>query len=181
MAIDFVYETGEGLSDANSYLSTDEFLDFAFMLGYDVDTSNYDDIERKLMRGTLVLDSDFRNRFPGTRATITQALEFPRNNAYYIDGASIANNVIPKEIKMALTELFFLIESGTNLQPTIDPSGNLSMERIKVDSIEEERRYMRSGGGVLSKYKVVEDALSRITGGLAGAAQVTLHRAGGQF
>lgn len=179
MAIAFIPEDGTGLPDANSYLSVTDYKEIADLFGYDYSTLTDDVIERYLIRSTIVMDAEYRNMFPGERAVTGQALEWPREDAKYVDGEEISKTVVPKEIRYALTEMMEIIKAGTSLQPVISPTGVLKEERVKVDVIEESKKYNTDGLRSTDTYRTVEDALSRITGGVAGYAILRLQVVGG--
>lgn len=179
MAFQLIPETGEGVVSANSYLTVDEFQDYADLLGYDYSDIELVDIERKLIRSSMFLDSEFRFRYPGDRKK-NQGLEWPRDGAEYIDGESIEEDIVPHEVKSALVEMFFIVNEGVNIQPNISAEGRVTMERVKADVIEEEKRYA-SGSSRFARdtYTAVEDALSRITGGLSSLYDLKIERVGG--
>lgn len=177
MAIPFLVETGEGIPNSNSYMTIQELKDFS-----DVFMRNYDpyldeDIEKGLIQATLFLDSYFYGRFPGDRKE-NQGLEWPRENASYYDGEEIADDVIPKELKHALMEAFYIVKSGVDFQPAIAGNGILSAERVKVDVIEEEKKYNSSTFPKRTTYSVLEDAMSRVTGGMNNR-RLKIERVGG--
>lgn len=79
----------------------------------------------------------------GTRATETQALAWPRTDAV-INGRTIADNVIPREIQQATFDLALSILAGAaatsgsgDLVPGV-PNGDL--KRLKLDVLELEWR-----------------------------------------
>ncbi len=179
MAFQFIPETGEGIQGANSYLTLEEFYDYSDLYGYDYSNIDLQEIEQKLIRSSSFLDAEFRFRYPGDRPK-GQGLEWPREDAEYIDGEEIPEDVVPSEVKAATVEMFYVVNQGVNIQPNISTEGIVSMERVKADVIEEEKRYT-NGGVRLSRttYTAVEDALSRITGGLASLYDLKIIRVGG--
>lgn len=181
MAIEFTLETGEGIQNANSYVSTDEFRDISDAFGYVYSGFTETQIEIKLMRSAIILDADFRHRYPGTIVSGTQGLEWPRQNATYYDGTSILYTVVPKEVKYACVELVYLSFAGTNLQPVLPSNGPLREERVKVDVIEEQKKYNASSSTSKDYLSIVEDHMSRITGGKAVFGRIPLVRVGGGF
>ena len=176
---ELIVEYGTGVANANSYLSIDEFVDFAELLGYDPEIIPQERLEKRMMRATLIIDSRYRDDFPGKRATFEQGLEWPRVDAYYVDYYPIDVDVVPKEIKMALVETVFLLEQGRNLQPVVEKQGAIAMERVKADVIEEEVRYHSEAERMTEIYTVVEDVLSRITGGMSSRYDIKIIRVGG--
>ena len=179
MAFQFIPETGEGIPGANSYLTIEQFYDYSDLYGYDYSSIDLQDIERKLIRSSSFLDAEFRFRYPGDRKK-NQGLEWPREDAQYIDGEEIPEDVIPPEVQTAVVEMFYIVNQGVSIQPNISAEGRVVMERVKADVIEEEKRYI-AGGSRFARdtYTAVEDALSRITGGLASLYDLKIERVGG--
>jgi len=178
--VEFIVEDGTGLENSNSYLSIDRFKDISDLLGYDYTSLTDLQIERFLMRSAIILDSNFRSRLPGSRANTGQALEWPREYAYYVDQERIMNDIVPKEVEMASVEMLYLLNSGVNPQANIDPVGVLKEERVKVDVIEEQKKYATATGGPKRQVLVsVEDAMSRITGGVGSLYRLNIIRVGG--
>ena len=178
--MEFIVEDGTGLSNSNSYLSVDKFKDYSDLYGYDYTGLSDTQIERYLMRGTIIIDSQFRSRFPGYRAVSGQALEFHRGDAYYVDGDMIDSESVPKEVENALVEMVYSLNSGVNPQTNILPEGALKEERVKVDVIEEQKKYATTSGGPKRTIIVaVEDAMSRITGGIGSLYDLKIIRSGG--
>jgi len=175
----FAHEDGTGLATANSYVDLDTFKDFADTFGYDYSSLTDTQIETLLIRATMVLDAKYRSDFPGERQVVGQALEWPRSNAVYVDGEEIAESIVPKEVQIALTEMFYVIQSGQTVQPIISSTGSLELERVRIEgAVEEEKRYS-SSGAVRDIYTTVTDALSRITGGMEGYYDLKIIRVGG--
>jgi hypothetical protein len=174
MALDLIVENGTGVPNANSYLSIEEFQDLADMLGYDYSTFSTDDTMRKLIRSTIILESNYRIYYNGSRVTETQGLEWPREDATYYDKTDILSTVIPKEIKEATVEMVYGLEN--NLQPVISTAGSLREERVKVDVIEEQKKYYCVNKNDRPSLYTVEDAMSRITGGVGAKYRLTIQR-----
>lgn len=179
MALQFIPEDGSGVQDANSYLSVDELIDYADILGYDANDISPEVIEKRLIRAAIILDSRFRDRYKGSRANEGQGLEWPRSDATYADGEKIPDTTIPREVKLGIVEIFFLIESGTDMQPTIQAQGNIKSERVKADVVEEEIHYTSDVERYEDIYVKVEDVMSRITGGLSDRFKLRIVRVGG--
>lgn len=176
----FTPETGAGVVDANSYIDVATYKSISDLLEYDYSEYTDPTIEARLVRATLVLDSQYRRMFPGERKTETQGLEWPRSNAEYIDGVDIADDVIPREIQLATVEMVQILNAGSNIQPTISSSGELIYNRRRVEgAVEQEQRYSIQSGNRRDIYTSVMDAMSRITGGMAGYYNLEIKRVGG--
>lgn len=99
----FLVEDGTGLTDSNSYVSVQEFRDYFTDKGT---TFTQDDttIQGWLVSGTMY--ADLNSKFSGTMKTATQALEWPRVDAWnYRTRHQIASDSIPKELKNGICEL----------------------------------------------------------------------------
>lgn len=175
----FVPETGDGLENANSYLSLEDFKDISDLFDYDYSDFTDSQIEARLIRSTMILDSEYRMDFPGKRETDEQALEWPRHGAVYVDGADIDTGVVPKEVQYATVEMFYSLATGT-AQPVLSSNGAVAMERDRVEgAVERERRYRSDYNYRRDIYTTVTDALSRITGGLSSYSKLKIIRVGG--
>lgn len=178
MAIPFVVETGGGLPNSSSYLSLQEFKDFSDVFLKDYEEYLDEDLQKGLIQSTLFIDSYFLNRYPGSRKS-GQALEWPREKAFYFNKEEIADDVVPRELKLALMETFYLFKSGVEIQPVLRGNGVVTEERVKVDVIEEHKRYNTSSTPKRATFSVLEDAMARITGGMSSFYNLKIMRVGG--
>lgn len=178
MTIDFVVEDGTGLTDATSYITIDEFKQFWFNEDYDFDNLSDTEIQRLLNKSTAYIDSNYD--FPGYRSSSTQALEWVREGAYYLDGYDIDNDVVPSEVKKAVAEMAYLLNEGNNPNAIIGKEGKVIAESSQVDVIKESITYEE--GSVLSVdvYPSVDNLLYRLTGGVSNNFTLTLLRTGGE-
>jgi len=178
--IEFVVEDGTGLDNATSYVSIDEFKQYAENNGYDITALDTDaSIQVLLNKSTFVIDSTYMSVFPGYRGSSEQTLEFPRVDAFYIDGYAIKSDEVPKEIKNAVCEMAFLKFNGIDLQPVLEKSGSLRSEMVQVDVIKEAKEYFSGTDYDRDVLLVVEDALARITGGVSALYKLNIIRVGG--
>jgi hypothetical protein len=176
----FLAETGEGLAGANSYITVATLETIGDLFDYDF--SDYTDaqLEKKLMRATMVLDAQYRTSYPGERQNEGQGLEWPRSGATYIDGEEIDEDIVPVEIQNATVEMVQILIGTTTVQPVIESQGVLSAERVRIEgAVEEEKKYIIPSGSYRNVYTTVTDALSRITGGTAAHYQLHVIRDGG--
>jgi len=165
MAIQFILETGAGLSTATAYISLDELKQYWDNFGYDYSALTDDQLMQNINKCTQLLDSLYGSDWPGYRLTETQSLEWPREEAVYIDGIEIATDVVPPEIKNATSEYVkALLIDGVNPQPNQASTGTISKESVKVDVIEKSTTYTEysSQSSVRTYITSVRDALSRI-------------------
>ncbi len=139
----FIVEDGSGLPNSNAYVSVAAFREYHTDRG--VDLSAYTDAQLQV---AIIKATDFledRYRYIGQIRLSTQALEWPRINAFYRDGR--VASLVPVEItratlilgQIALTEDLFIL-------PTVSTNGQLvKRERVRVDVIEEAIEYQEGG------------------------------------
>lgn len=176
----FLAETGAGLSGANSYITVVTYKDIADTFEYDYSSLSDSEIEKKLIRASAMIDSQYRSAFTGTRQETGQGLEWPRSGATYIDEETIAESTVPVEIQNATVEMVQVLVGTTTAQPVLESQGILTSERVRIEgAVEEEKKYNSSTGSHRNIYTTVTDALSRITGGLAAHYQLSIIRVGG--
>jgi hypothetical protein len=162
MAVEFVVEDGSGKTDATSYMSTTDMDQYWENKGYDAFTGTTEAKEQLLNQATSIVDGQYSNRFDGNRTSRDQALQWPREKAYYPDGWEIASNSIPKEMPNAIAEMAYAINSGTDPQPIETDLGNVKRKSDKVDVITTSREYFDTRSH--PKISAVEDALRPLLG-----------------
>ena len=99
MAVNFVVETGSGLATATAYLSVAALKQYWDNYGYSYSTVSDGAFQQKINKATEIIDSQYTISWPGKRKSETQALDWPREDATYIDGTEIAETVVPPEVK----------------------------------------------------------------------------------
>lgn len=127
-----VVETGAGLSNSNSYCTTDEADEYHEMRLHNTTwTDSSDDTkEAALMWATKLLDSNVK--FDGLKYTEDQALEWPRDGVLDRGGYEIDVDEIPSFLKDATAEFaMWLIASDL----TADDATS-GYKRIKAGSLE---------------------------------------------
>jgi hypothetical protein len=143
MAITFVTEDGTGKSTATSYITVAELTQYLLDAGLTITLTTDDQKQAALNRMTQVLDSF--TSWPGYRVSSSQALEWPRSGAYYNDGISISNTVIPAEIKKALAYFVYYSNAGTDVVP-VREGANLKSESSAISgAVSESKEYWYSG------------------------------------
>ena len=121
----FIVEDGTGLVDSNSYVTVQEYRDYATDRGKDVTAELDADIQGYLVEATDYMDLSYT--FKGEPSTDTQALQFPR----VIDTVDVG---VPLKIKYATIEMAFSEAKGISL--FIDTEKNVTMKKEKVGPIE---------------------------------------------
>lgn len=124
----FVVETGEGLTNSNSYISV-EFADDYFADRGDAswDATSYMDKQVALIRATDYININYA--FVGIIFSAEQALEWPRSNAIDINGNLLEG--IPISLKKATAELALIVLSDSNLIPNQNNDGRIVRERVE--------------------------------------------------
>ena len=119
----FTVETGEGLPNANSLASVQEFKDYYTLRNIDISTLTDTQIE-----GMLVLGTDYivqKYDFKGSKLKDTQSLPFPR----------VINNetIFPINVKYATILLAFKSQNGSLLA---DSQQQVKKEKVDVLEVE---------------------------------------------
>jgi hypothetical protein len=132
----FIVEDGNGLSTATSYVSVAESITYFATYGTEANNTTWTGLttaqqERALNNGTQFVDNQYY--FPGTKSTTTQALNWPRDDAYDCSGELWSG--IPTKLKDAVCEAALRSLSGDLLS---DGSTDGDTKKVKVDVIEQE-------------------------------------------
>lgn len=122
-----VAEDGTGLTDANSYVDL-TWVDSYFAGRGNIEWASATDNDKlvALIKATDYLDVSYN--FVGTKASSTQALEWPRDDAEDKYGEALTG--IPIILKKAIVELAVRALSDTLLDDT-DFSGRVKRERVE--------------------------------------------------
>jgi len=108
-----IVENGSLVSNANSYVSVDDYIAWADARGFTY--SSYPAIEQKILRAMDFIES---LDFIGEKHEETQALQWPRDYVF-IDGYSVESDEIPKEVKIAVYEAVKLeIDGDSKMTPS---------------------------------------------------------------
>lgn len=111
-----VVEDGSITNGANTYLSDQDFQDYASQRGLTVPGTPAER-ESLLIQAKDYIES-YRARFIGRKRDTAQSLQWPRVDAY-IDGQSFPEDAIPQELKNAQAEAA-LEANNQDLMPTGD-------------------------------------------------------------
>lgn len=108
-----IVEDGSLVSNANSYVSASDFIDWADARGFTY--NSYPQIEQNILRAMDFIES---LDFIGEKHEETQSLQWPRDYVF-IDGYSVESDEIPKEVKIAVYEAVKLeIDGDSKMTPT---------------------------------------------------------------
>ena len=125
---------------------------------------NDDERLEALVRGSLYIDWAYRMAFPGEKTGLrSQVLEWPRTDAVDIEGLTIGQNEIPREVEWAAYEAAYReLTSPNSLLPDYDPSSQTKRE--KVDVIEGEYTAAHGSQSVIPQipriYSILEPVLT---------------------
>ena len=164
-SVTFVVEDGTGLSTATAYLSVDEIKQLWDNVGYSYGSITDMQFKQKINKATEVIEASYGALWPGYRYTETQSLGWPREDAVYIDLIEIDIDVVPPEVKKAVSEYVYAsLIGGVVLQPNQAVTGTIVTESKKVDVIEISKKYSEysSSSSVRTTVTAVKDALSRL-------------------
>lgn len=154
-----VQDPDSPLSDANAYITVQEFKDYHDDRGNSYSATD-PDIQLAIVRATDYIDT--RWTFAGSREDDDQSTECPRsgvydgNNGYEING-------YPDELKEACAEYALTALSGTlYASPNIDNTGkSIKSTRKKADVLEKETEYFRSGKTAWTTYPLADGKMKR--------------------
>jgi hypothetical protein len=154
-------DTDIGSATANSYCSVTEFQLYwqtkVIPSGQaSPDSFGDSDVERGLMQATAELD---REGYLGDVAASTQALQWPRYNAYYRSGYPVASDAIPQAVKDATCELAYalLLEPSLTEDDGLNRFTRISLGNGEVDL---SPRQMATGGLPSNVTRILRDFLS---------------------
>ncbi len=161
-----VVEDGTGRADAESYASIADadarHVKFGDMPNWAAE-SDVTLREQALREATQFLESEYRGRLPGYRASKEQALHFPAFSAFDADGYLLDSSDVPAAMVQATCALSDRAIAGT-LRPDVVDGGSLARERVKVGPIEEDLTYVGGQDTGRTSYEIVDSILSRLLG-----------------
>jgi len=129
----FLVETGTGITDANSYISVEEADNYFTDINPQEIwfTKNTQQRERVLMNGTQFIDNQYS--YIGTKASETQGLQWPREDAIDNNGYEVTG--VPKNIKQATCEAALRAFDST-LYTDTDTNGATKLTKVDVIEVE---------------------------------------------
>lgn len=158
-----VVEDGTAKANAESYISVTDADTYFANRGYTLwATMSTNEKEQALRRSTDYMLQVYRLKWKGSRASATQALDWPRGQVVLDDsGISYPGNEVPQEVRNACAELAFKAAGG-DLAPDI---GQRTL-REKVDVIEVEYdRYSPQ----FTQYRAIDNLLAPFLKDVGGA------------
>lgn len=120
-----VVEDGNGLTNAEAYVSVAAFKSFCDGYGYSYAGKTDPQIEVALRQAADYIDTEFR--YKGIRKAAAQAMEFPRDGL--VDWSGHAVTGVPARVMRANSELAFKSFSGA-LREDLDRGGMVTSESV---------------------------------------------------
>lgn len=124
-------EDGTVVPNASSFVTEQEFIDFALARGVTVPS---DKASTHLVLATDAIGM-LEDRMPGTRTSTDQVLAFPRTD-FYIGDTEYTENAIPNEVRLAELHAALASFNGIELMP-VAQNGKILI-RKKIGPIEKE-------------------------------------------
>lgn len=166
----FLVEDGTGLAAANSYVSVANAEAYADDRGLTFTSGSTANKQSALVRATAAIDAEYGALFSGWRANDrSQALEWPREDAYDREDNLIANNEIPDELVEATIEgAVRELATPGSLMPDLGRGGEI--KRVRAGSVEVEYSDAASATTV---YSLIAGILAPILSRRAAAVSMT--------
>lgn len=132
MAFSFKVETGAGLTNSTSYVSTDYADDYFEPTASKTVWLALSDEQKEYLLSWATRYIDQKADWKGTIYSETQALRWPREGAYTRDKIAIGGTVIPRQLKDAVCEVAkFLIDNDPTSGQDVD-----NLKKVVVDVVE---------------------------------------------
>jgi hypothetical protein len=122
--VTLIVEDGTGLSNAESYVSAQDYADYVDSRG--ATAGDDDTVERYARQASEYADT--YKRIKGLRLTTTQALEFPRTGLYNWSGQEVTG--IPRQLKLGVCYLIAKQLDGETLYQDLDRGGMIKSETV---------------------------------------------------
>lgn len=100
-----IVETGEGLPNAQTYVSVEEATEYNTLMGNTIWSESADKQETALARATQTVDAVWGSKFLSRKTSRGQALLFPRLGFYDNNQDYVGQSDIPRCLKQAVIEM----------------------------------------------------------------------------
>ena len=161
-----VVEDGDGLEDANSYVSLADAVDYCASHGLTFTISPTGPAEAALVRATAAIDANYSGSFPGYRkAGRDQALQWPRSAAYDAEGWLIPDDEVPIEVINATIEAAVREFAVPNsMMPDLERGGEIQSIRAGSVGIT-----YASGASATTKFTIIDGILENVLNAVGGS------------
>ena len=173
MAATFIVETGEGLINANAYITIAEADQIIENYGDSQDWSSAEDEEKENAIREASRYVDLRYKFQGFKSNWDQALEFPRIEVYDFGGIQQDYNVVPEKLKQACAYLALKVIEGNILLDDLDggTDATIQSQSSSIGPISESITY-RDGAPPNKSYQIANKLLEQYTAFRGGASEI---------
>lgn len=156
-----IVEDGSIVANANGYISVAELKTYWSNRNTTL-TQTDDELAAAIIIATQHVDYNYT--FKGSIVNSTQSLAWPRTGVVDGRGVTIANNVIPVQLKNAIAE-FAQRQATAPIQPDVESTGIVKRTKVKVDVIEEETEYEEGTAIGFKSFPQAENYLRGLTTG----------------
>lgn len=163
-------DTTIGGASSDSYGTLADYQAYLAKVGYAGSGDDTTD-EQHLRRAVMYLDRSYS--WVGTKVEADQALQWPRNISYDIQGFPVPSTAIPQAIIDAQFEMAYLIQGGADPFATIS-DGAVQAKREKVDVIEREYTFADGTGRDRPTFVAVDQLVGPYVTGKAGGGVFSL-------
>src|SRR3972149_2071434 len=142
MAAQFIVETGEGLTNSNSYVSLVDATQYHDNFGAPAAWTNASSAakEAALRAATRYLDAKYFLK--GKKTKFDQSLQWPRYDIYDRSDYLIDSDSIPQAVKDCCCILALAVINGDALMADLTEAGVISSESAQVGPISESKAYI---------------------------------------
>lgn len=177
-----IVENGQGLPDADSYVTVAYVDEYAKKFGYTawpptiestpsedgggevLPDPDYEKKEVACRTASLYVDLRYASRLTGTRLNDEQGLEWPRKNARLYNGMIMEDGVIHGSILKAVAEAAQYAFKGVNLLPDVDGGPFLTSKSLASGAIS--KSWDPTSYGRMPVYKKIEALLYPLFGNM---------------
>ena len=143
-----IVEDGSGIDGAESYVSVADATTYFTAYKSSTDAATWTgsataDQERALRLAAQFMLATYRQRWIGTRANISQSLDWPRYSAW-VDENLIDSTVVPTEVQQAQCELAFKALSESLVSDESAGDSGIASESNSVAGISSSATYIGS-------------------------------------
>lgn len=157
-----IVETGAGLANANSYISSAEASTYHMDRGSSAAWTAVVDKEVAIIEATDYLERVFKSRWRGRRIDSNMSLSWPRYDVRDDDDLDVASNTVPTAVKHATAIMALKAGEAPTTSLFIDQSAadrGVKVDKTKAGPVEVETEYF-AGNASLTKYPEVEGLLT---------------------
>lgn len=146
-----IVETGDGLSNSNSYVSVAEADTYHADFGNaDWAGASTEEKEAALVHATKAIDLLFGQDYLSTVVSSTQALLFPRLT-FLINGWQVVqSDAVPRQLKEAVCEVALLRLNGVDVYSTPNNTSRIKSESVSAEGVSVSTTY--SGQQTVERY-----------------------------